>query len=181
MRFDPTAEIQAADLVNNLIESELANLIWRFGEEPQARRIAQAIVRSRPHKTTTHLAEVIARAAGRRRSKLHPATLTFQALRIAVNQELQALETVLPIAVNTLERGGRLAVISFHSLEDRLVKRYFLRESRDCICPPEQPICNCGHEASINLVTRHPIKPTLRETQENPRARSARLRVVEKL
>jgi 16S rRNA (cytosine1402-N4)-methyltransferase len=112
---------------------------------------------------------------------LHPATRTFQALRIAVNQELGAVNEVLPIAAAALAPGGRLAVIAFHSLEDRLVKQFFRKESRDCICPPEQPVCTCGHKASIKEITRHPISPDESEMESNPRARSAHLRVVEKL
>ena len=181
MRFDPSATIKAADLINHLPENELANLIWRYGEEHQAHKIAQTIVRSRPLETTKQLAEVVSRATGRKRGKLHPATLTFQALRIAVNRELESLEEVLPKALNTLASGGRLAIISFHSLDDRLVKQFFARESKDCICPPDQPICTCGHKAIIRLITRHPIMPTQNEISRNLRARSARLRVVEKL
>ena len=143
--------------------------------------IARAIVRARPLLTTTRLAEVISRATSRKRSKLHPATLTFQALRIAVNEELKALEAALPKSLSILAYGGRLAVISFHSLEDRQVKQFFSKESKDCICPPEQPVCTCGHKASIKLITHRAVKPTDSEVQNNPRARSARLRVVEKL
>lgn len=181
MRFDPANPLSAAKLVNDLPENELADLIWRFGEERHSRRIAQAIVRARPLQTTGQLAEIIRKAAGGQRDRLHPATRTFQALRIAVNQELQAVETALPQAVQALAPGGRLAVISFHSMEDRIVKQYFRFESRDCICPPEQPVCTCGHQASIRELTRRPIQPRPEEIQDNPRARSARLRVVEKI
>jgi 16S rRNA (cytosine1402-N4)-methyltransferase len=134
--------------------------------------------------TTRQLAELVVgvvSSGGRQRQRIHPATRTFQALRIAVNRELEALEAVLPQAVSALRPGGRLAVISFHSLEDRLVKQYFRRESRDCLCPPRQPICTCGHKAVLREVTRHPIRPRADEIAENPRARSARLRVAEKL
>jgi 16S rRNA (cytosine1402-N4)-methyltransferase len=181
MRFDPGSGLKASKLINQLPEDELANLIWRFGEEHRARRIAKMIVASRPLETTRQLAEVVALAVGKRRGKLHPATLTFQALRIAVNHELDALQEVLPIALKTLAPGGRLAIISFHSLEDRLVKQFFAQESKDCICPPGQPVCTCGHKAIISLITRHPLMPTQIEINHNPRARSARLRVVEKL
>jgi len=119
--------------------------------------------------------------AERRKSHIHPATRTFQALRIEVNQELENLQSVLPQAVATLLPGGRLAVISFHSLEDRIVKQYFQHESRDCICPPRQPICTCGHQALIKLLTRSPLRPTEQEVARNPRARSALLRIAEKL
>jgi 16S rRNA (cytosine1402-N4)-methyltransferase len=181
MRFDPTQGSTAADLVNNLDEQELANIIWRYGDEPQSRRIARAICQARPLDTTRQLAEIISRAFGGHRGKIHPATRTFQALRIAVNQELQSIEEVLPQTIEALVPGGRVAIISFHSHEDRLVKQYFRQESRDCICPPEQPVCTCKHKATIKEVTRHPISPGDEETRENPRARSARLRIAEKL
>lgn len=181
MRFDPTQPLDAAELVNNLPENDLADLIWRFGEERGSRRIAAAIVRGRPVMTTQQLAEIVSKAMGGQRSRIHPATRTFQALRIAVNQELQAVENVLPLAVKALSPGGRVAIIAFHSMEDRLVKQYFRRESRDCICPPDQPVCVCGHKATLREITRHPIIPTEEETLTNPRARSARLRVAEKL
>lgn len=181
MRFDPTQPLDATELVNNLPENDLADLIWRYGEERGSRRIAAAIVRNRPVTTTQQLAEIVSKAMGGQRSRIHPATRTFQALRIAVNQELQAVENVLPLAVKALSPGGRVAIIAFHSMEDRLVKQYFRRESRDCICPPDQPVCVCGHKASLREITRHPIIPTEEETLTNPRARSARLRVAEKL
>jgi len=181
MRFDPNQPLDAAELVNHLPETELADLIWRYGEERGSRRIAAAIVQARPIQTTTELAEVILKAIGGQRGRIHPATRTFQALRIVVNQELQAVETVLPKVVQALAPGGRVAIISFHSMEDRLVKQFFKRESSDCICPPDQPVCTCGHKASIRVITRHPIQPTEGEISNNPRARSARLRVAEKL
>jgi 16S rRNA (cytosine1402-N4)-methyltransferase len=181
MRFGPTQPLTAEDVVNGWTERELADLIWRFGEEPQSRRIARAIVQARPLHTTRELAEIVSRAAGGKKGRVHPATRTFQALRIAVNEELQSLETVLPQAVEALAPGGRLAVIAFHSLEDRIVKQLFRRESRDCICPPEQPVCTCGHKATLVEVTRHPIEPAEDEIQANPRARSARLRVAERV
>lgn len=181
MRFDPSNPITAADLVNDLPEAELAGLIYRYGEEPAARRIAQAIVRARPVTGTQALAEVIVKVSGRKRGHIHPATRTFQALRIAVNEELKAIEVVLPQAVQALKPGGRLAIIAFHSLEDRLVKEFYRHESRDCICPPRQPVCICGHKASIREVTRRPVQPAAEEIQQNPRARSAKLRVAEKL
>jgi 16S rRNA (cytosine1402-N4)-methyltransferase len=181
MRFDPEGGETAAELVNRLSEPELADLIARYGEEPQARRFARAIVGARPLESTTQLAEVIASARRGRRGRIHPATQTFQALRIAVNDELSALEQTLPQAVGLLKVGGRLAVIAFHSLEDRIVKRFMREESRDCICPPEQQTCTCGHKAQLRLIQRKPIRPSTLETQANPRARSARLRVAERL
>lgn len=187
MRMDPTTGRTAADLVNRLPESELADLLYQYGEERQSRRIARAIVQARPIWRTAELAEIIAKATGGRprgkhkggKGRIHPATRSFQALRIAVNDELAALEMALPQAIEWLQPGGRLAIISFHSLEDRIVKQYFKRESQDCICPPEQPVCTCRHKAIINIITKRPITPSLQEIDENPRARSAKLRVVE--
>jgi 16S rRNA (cytosine1402-N4)-methyltransferase len=143
--------------------------------------VARAIASARPIRTTTELAHIVARASGGRRGRIHPATRTFQALRIAVNQELSALEGGLPKAVAVLDPGGRLAVISFHSLEDRTVKRFIRQESRDCICPPEQLECTCGHRATLRELTRKPIRPGPEEEASNPRSRSARLRVAERL
>jgi len=180
MRFDPGCATTAADLVNDLTEWELAELLYRYGEERAARRIAQAIVRARPLRTTRELATVIG-AIARRGEAQHPATRTFQALRIAVNEELDAIEEVLPQAVQALKPGGRLAVISFHSLEDRIVKTFIRRESRDCICPPRQPVCTCGHKASLKEINRHPVTPTEEEIKRNPRSRSAKLRIAEKI
>jgi len=181
MRFNPDGHVTAADLVNGLPERELADIIFKYGEERKSRQIARAINANRPINTTTQLSAVIARVIKFERGKLHPATKTFQALRIATNDELLAVETVLPIAVRALAPGGRLAVISFHSLEDRIVKRYFRKESRDCICPPKLPICICGHKAAIREISRRPIRPDESEIKSNPRSRSSRLRVAEKL
>lgn len=183
MRFNPTQPLTAADVVNGWPERDLADIIWRYGEEQQSRKIARAILQARPLATTRELAEVIARTVKGhpKGSRIHPATRTFQALRIAVNEELASLEKFLPQAVAALAPEGRLAVISFHSLEDRIVKQFFRRESRDCICPPEQPVCTCGHKATIAEVNRHPIEAQPEEVAGNPRARSARLRIVEKL
>ena len=180
MRLDPRRGTTAADLVNDLPEADLADLIRRYGEERHARRIARAIVAARPLTTTAELAQVVARAVGRR-GRIHPATRTFQALRIAVNDELGALAEALPQALDLLAGGGRLAVIAFHSLEDRLVKRFFRQESRDCLCPPEAPVCTCGHRARLRIVTRKPIRPAPEEMAHNPRSRSARLRIAERL
>ncbi len=181
MRFDPGSPVSAADLVNNLPEKELADLLYQYGEERRSRQVAKTIVQSRPLYSTVQLAEVVARVTSGGRKGLHPATRTFQALRIAVNNELKAIEEVLPQAVNALAQGGRLAVISFHSLEDRIIKGFYRRESRDCICPPSQPVCTCGHRAELREITRRPIQPQESEMAENPRSRSARLRVAEKL
>ncbi|MEW5871375.1 MAG: 16S rRNA (cytosine(1402)-N(4))-methyltransferase RsmH [Chloroflexota bacterium] len=188
MRFDPESSLRAADLVNTLPEAELANLLFRYGEERRARQIAQAIVNSRPVETTGELADIVLgvmktghRSESRRPTHIHPATRTFQALRIAVNRELDALEMVLPQAVTALAVGGRLAVIAFHSLEDRIVKQFFRRESQGCLCPPRQPVCTCGHKATLVEVVRRPLQPQPAELQQNPRARSARLRIAEKI
>jgi 16S rRNA (cytosine1402-N4)-methyltransferase len=181
MRFNPQQTLSAAGLVNDLPESELANLIWRTGEEPHSRKIARAIVNSRPISTTRQLAELISKVSGGQRGKIHPATRTFQALRIAVNEELQAVAAVLPKALNAMMPGGRTAIIAFHSLEDRLVKQFIQRESQDCICPPEQPVCTCNHTAALKNITRHAIKASEAEIATNSRARSARLRVFEKV
>lgn len=181
MRFGPDIERTAADLVNELAQEELAQLIAEYGEEGRARRIAQAIVDARPIATTAELAQIINRAVGRAGGRIHPATKTFQALRIAVNRELEVLEQGLEAAVRLLAPGGRLAVIAFHSLEDRLVKRYLRRESRDCICPPQQPVCTCDHKAQVRLIGPKPIMASDAEIQRNRRARSARLRIAERL
>ncbi len=183
MRFDPTSdEPTAADLLNRLTETELVELLRRYGEEPHSRRIARAILAARPIYDTAHLAEVIVAALGRSpRDKIHPATRTFQALRIAVNHELEMLEQALPQAVTVLRPGGRLVIITFHSLEDRLVKQFLRQEERGCICPPEAPVCTCGRRPTLRLITRKPLVPSAEEITANPRSRSAKLRVAEKL
>jgi len=181
MRFDRSQAQTAWNVVNRGQERTLADLIYRLGEEPKSRKIASAIVKARPIETTTELAEVVARATGGKRGRIHPATRTFQAIRMAVNEELQNIEAGLRGAAETLKPGGRLAVISYHSLEDRLVKGFMGRESRDCICPPEVLRCECEHEASLRRVNKKVIKPTRREIEANPRARSARLRVAERI
>lgn len=180
MRFSPEQRLTAADIVNTWDERELTELLWRYGEEPAARRIARAIIAARPLRTTTQLAKAVEQAVGRRAgSKIHPATRTFQALRIAVNQELENLATALPQAHGLLGFGSRLVVISYHSLEDRVVKQYIQRESRDCICPPGLPVCTCGHVRTLRPVARGPITPRPEEVAANPRARSAKLRAAE--
>jgi len=181
MRFDPDQSFSAADLVNEYTREELAEIIFTYGEEKFSRRIADAIIANRPLATTKELAELIKGVVPYTRSKIHPATRTFQALRIVVNNELNALEVFLPAALEVLKPGGRLAVIAFHSLEDRIVKRYFREESKDCICPPEIPICVCSHKAKIKEISRRPIRPEDSEIDGNPRARSAKLRAAEKI
>lgn len=182
MRFNPQGfQATAADLVNTMETDELADLIYEYGEERESRRIARAIVKARPVNTTSELAAVIERAVPRYGDTIHPATRTFQALRIAVNDELGIIERVLPDAIDLLRTGGRLAVISFHSLEDRLVKEAFKLAATDCICPPKVPVCVCGHHASVKLLTRKPVVADDSEIAHNARSRSAKLRVVEKL
>lgn len=182
MRFSPSQSLTASEIVNEYEESDLADVIWRYGEEAASRRIARAIIRSRPVETTTQLAAIVSRALGGQHGRrIHPATRTFQALRIAVNDELGALEEGLERALNVLSAGGRIVVISFHSLEDRIVKQFLARESRDCICPPETPACICGHKALLKTLTKKVVSPRPDETAANPRSRSARLRAAEKL
>ncbi len=184
MRFDPAQPTTAADLVNTLSESDLADLIWRYGEERRSRQIARRIVQARaraPIKQARELAQLVALGVGGHPGGIHPATRTFQALRIAVNNELASLEAVLPQAVNLLMPGGRLAIISFHSLEDRIVKHFFQAEARGCICPPHLPVCVCGHQPRLKIITSHPLVASPAEQAQNPRARSAKLRAAERL
>ncbi|MBI2836507.1 MAG: 16S rRNA (cytosine(1402)-N(4))-methyltransferase RsmH [Chloroflexi bacterium] len=181
MRFGPGQKLTAADIVNTYPEDQLAGIIWTFGEERRSRRIALQIVRSRPLRTTFDLVSVIERAVGQRHDRIHLATRTFQALRIAVNEEMTNLEKALAQAVELLSPGGRLVVISYHSLEDRIVKQFMRRESTDCVCPPGTPMCVCEHKASLALVNRKIMTPSPTEIEANPRSRSARLRAAERL
>ena len=181
MRFGPHVEQTAADVVNKSSERELADLIYRYGEERDSRRIARAIVQARPLHTTRELAAVIEAVSPRRGDRLHPATRTFQALRIAVNEELASLESVLPQAVAALRPGGSLAVISFHSLEDRIVKDFLRDQGRDLINPPYEQIYEVERRATLKEVNRKPITPSDDEIKNNPRARSAKLRIAQKL
>ena len=185
MRFDPTQGRCAADLVNELPERELANLLFRYGEEPRSRRIATAIVRERGRgriETTARLAAIVSDAVGGRRgADTHPATRTFQALRIATNAELDVLERALAGGISVLAPGGRLVVIAFHSLEDRIVKRFIQQESAACVCPPGLPVCACRQVPRLRKVTGRATKPSPIEIANNPRARSAVLRAAERL
>ncbi len=181
MRFNPEQEVTAADIVNTSPEAELARVIHSYGEESYSRQIARLIVRERPVTSTLHLARIVKKAVGRRTGKIHPATKTFQALRIAVNLELDNLEAALKQAMELLGFEGRLAVISYHSLEDRIVKRFMQREAKGCICPPATPACVCGHKPRLKLIRRHVITPSEAEVQDNPRSRSAKLRVATRL
>jgi 16S rRNA (cytosine1402-N4)-methyltransferase len=186
MRMDRSRPWTAADLLNRESESELRRILKDYGQERWAARIAQRIVERRrraPLKTTQDLVDVVAGAIPRGAWPLniHVATRSFQALRIAVNEELTAIEEGLKAAITVLASGGRVGVVSFHSLEDRIAKNLFNVEATDCICPPQAPVCTCGHTASLRVVTRKPITPSDAELRENPRARSAKLRVAEKL
>ena len=183
MRMDPSSPESAADLVNESSERELSDLFRRYGEERFSRQIARAIVRRRddhPFERTGELVETIRSAvpAPRRFGDGHPAKRVFQALRIAVNDELGALERALPAALDMLRPGGRICVISFHSLEDRIVKRFFAAGARGCTCPPDLPVCVCGVEPSVRLLTRKAVRPSPREISTNARAASARLRAA---
>jgi 16S rRNA (cytosine1402-N4)-methyltransferase len=183
MRMDPATELTAAQVVNEYDRTEIERILKEYGEERWARRIAEFIVSRRPLRRTRDLAQAVEAAVPRRAwpRDIHVATRTFQGIRIAVNDELGEIEAGLRAALSTLKPGGRMATISFHSLEDRLVKSFFNVESKDCICPPQQPVCTCGHRATLRIVTRHPTRPTDEEVAANPRARSARLRVAEKI
>lgn len=184
MRADPDLAVTAADIVNTWGERDLRRIFAEHGEEPEAGRIAAAIARrrvTRPFDTADDLGRFVAGVKAKRPRGTDPATRVFQAIRIAVNDELGNIERGLRAALDVLRPGGRLIVISFHSLEDRVVKSFMARESRDCICPPHLPTCVCGHRAGLRLVARHPVKPDAAEVERNPRARSAVLRVAEKL
>ncbi len=181
MRMDPAAELTAATVVNTWDEHVLAEAIAELGEERRARAVARAIVRARPLETTDALAAIVARAVGRTTPGLHPATRTFQAIRILVNDELGALDGLLADGWQTLRPGGRLAVLAYHSLEDRRVKGAFRRWAASCLCPPGLPRCACGWTAKVRILTPRPQSPEGEETMANPRARSARLRIVERL
>jgi 16S rRNA (cytosine1402-N4)-methyltransferase len=181
MRFGPHANQTAADIVNTFDERELAHLLYEFGEERDSRKIARAIVNKRPLHTTRELVAAIEAVSPRRGNRVHPATRTFQALRIAVNEELSSIREVLPQAVAGLRSGGRLAVISFHSLEDRIVKEFFRELSKDLVNPPYEQLYEVERKANIKEVNRKPITPSEEETKSNPRARSAKLRIVEKI
>jgi len=186
MRMDPSSGTEtAAELLFRLSESEIAKIIFEFGEERHSRRIARRIVENReagnPVTTTKELAELIQRSAGGRRNQIHPATRTFQALRIAVNKELEGLAKFVEDSIDLLQPDGRFVVISFHSLEDRIIKRELRRLSGHCQCPPRLPVCSCGARQVIEVLTRRPVTPGPDEIDKNPRARSAKLRACTKL
>ena len=182
MRYDPDGPLTAREIVNTYSERDLGQLIRRYGEEPRGMRIARAIISERPIATTGQLASIVGAVLGRRPGqRVNPATKTFQALRIAVNDELSNLERGLDAAVGLLAVGGRLAVISYHSLEDRIVKSFFNREAAICVCPPGLPVCACGQTPRLKIINRRVIKPSIEEVQSNPRSRSARLRAAERI
>lgn len=181
MRFSPSQKITAADIVNTYSEKELDKILREYGEEWQSTRIARTIIKERPFKTTLELARAVERAYRGKRGKIHPATKTFQALRIAVNDELTTLKDVLKQAVDLLGYEGKLVVISYHSLEDRIVKQFMAREASDCICPPEAPACTCSHVKKLKLLNKKVITPSEDEIKHNPRSRSAKLRAAERV
>ena len=181
MRLSPSQEVTAANIVNTYPEAELSHIIKTYGEERYSHQIARFIVQQRPITSTLHLTHIIEQAVRGRRGRIHPATRTFQALRIAVNRELENLEAALRQAVDLLGIEGRLAVISYHSLEDRIVKQFMQQEAKDCICPPSAPTCVCQHKASLKLITKKVITPSPSEVQYNPRSRSAKLRIAERI
>jgi len=181
MRLNPEQKLTAADIVNTYSELELARLIKAYGEEGYSRKVASNIVKKRPIKTTLQLARVVEQAIGSKRGKIHPATKTFQALRIVVNQELEHLQLALKQAINLLGFEGKLVVISYHSLEDRIVKQFMQREAKGCLCPPSTLTCVCGHTASVRLINKKVITPSPEEMKSNPRSRSAKLRAVERI
>lgn len=186
MAFGSSAGNKTDEIINNWPEADLEKIIREYGEEKFAKNIARAIAirrRETKIKTTGELTEIIAGAVPKKyqNARIHPATRTFQALRIATNDELNNLREVLPTAVNLLASGGRLVIVSFHSLEDRIVKNFFRQEAKDCLCPPNFPICQCGHKASLKILTKKVIKPGEKEIAGNPRSRSACLRVAEKI
>jgi len=181
MRFDPEQGLTASDIVNRFSEQELAKLIERYGEERHSRRVARHIVQNRPVATTAELARLVEQAVNGKRARIHPATRTFMALRIAVNNELQNLELALKQTLNLLRPGGRLTVLSYHSLEDRIVKQFMRYAASSCLCPPGTIVCRCGHVPTLKLISRKVIKPTSLEIESNPRSRSAKLRVAERL
>ncbi len=185
MRMGPDASAMAGEFLRRIDERDLADIIWKYGEEPRSRRIARRIISERDSgrmRTTIDLAKTVASCVpAHPKKRIHPATKTFQAIRIAVNGEIDALASALPQALEALRPGGRLAVISFHSLEDRVVKQFIAREASDCVCPSGMPICRCGHVKRLIKIERKPVTPSAAEIESNPESRSAKLRVAEKI
>jgi 16S rRNA (cytosine1402-N4)-methyltransferase len=180
MCFNPSEELTAEIIVNDYPEDEIARIIKHYGEEPKSKAIAKAIVSNRPICTTTELSSIVSKVVGYH-GRIHPATKTFQAIRIAVNRELERIKSALKQVVNILIVGGRLVIISFHSLEDRLVKDFMRMESQECICPPRTPICICNHHARFKLITKKVVVPSSAEVEVNPLSRSAKMRVAERI
>jgi len=184
MRFGPDSELTAEKIINQYSERELAEIFKKYGEEEKANLIAKSIIifrKKKPIKTTFELIKIIEEVKRQRPLSIHPATKVFQALRMSVNRELETLTEALPELIKILLPGGRLAVISFHSLEDRIVKKFFQNESKNCLCPKEIPVCVCHHQKTVRLINKKAIVPTLEEIRNNPRCRSAKMRVAEKL
>ena len=181
MRFSPSQQITAADIVNKYSELEIACILRKYGEESRSRAIAKRIVANRPIRDTGELARLIEDVPGPRVTRIHPATKTFQALRIAVNRELECLRDGLKQSIRVLDSGGRLVVIGYHSLENRVVKEFMRQETRGCICSPQTPVCVCEHEPTVKVVTKRVVRPSYLEIDSNPRSRSAKMRVVERL
>jgi len=181
MRFSLDDELTAADIINTIPEDKLAQLIQIYGDEHHSRQIARHIIRNHPINSTAQLAHIVEQAISSRRGKIHPATKTFLALRIAVNRELKNLDIVLKQTLNCLNKKGRLVVISYHSLEDRIVKRFMQQEAKGCLCPPDSPACCCEHIPNLKLISKKVITPSLWEISANPRSRSAKLRVAERI
>jgi len=181
MRLNPDQQLNAYDIVNTYPEEKLSNIIWKYGEERYSQRIARNIVVNRPIDSTLKLAAIIEKTIGRRTEKIHPATRTFMALRIIVNNELDNLLKGLEQAITCLNLKGRLVVISYHSLEDRIVKQFVAKESKGCLCPASTPICICNHKPTLKIITRNIITPALNEILNNPRSRSAKMRVAERI
>ena len=181
MRFDAGEGLTASQIVNTFSEHDLARLIWEYGEERHSRRIARHIVQNRPVATTTELARLIEQVLSSKRARIHPATRTFMALRIAANNELENLKQALEQTIQLLRPRGRLAVISYHSLEDRITKQFMRRAASSCVCPPGTIMCRCGHVPTLKLISRKVIRPASLEIESNPRSRSAKLRIAERL
>lgn len=182
MRMDQSEKYTAKDFINEIEENDLANIIYSCGDERNSRKIARAIVNNRPINTTTQLAEIVAKVLPSNwKSKINPATKTFQAIRIFINKEYDHLRVFLTDGIHSLKKGGRIAVVSFHSGEDRIVKNYFRTNARGCVCPEEISVCRCEHEALVKIITKKPLKPSEEEVVNNPRSRSAKLRVAEKI
>ena len=181
MRFDPKQELSASDIVNTFPQEDLARILREYGEERYSRKLARLIVQNRPISTTTQLAQLVKQVLENRYSRIHSATKTFMALRIAVNSELQNLTSALKQCINILRPSGRLVTITYHSLEDRIVKQFMQREASGCLCPPKTIICCCGHVPALKLISRKVIRPTSLEIESNQRSRSAKLRIAERL